>query len=116
MTDSESESIKPCASELYDMKLFVAAYLAQNIITDEGDLEWFLGIAKQYIKERDEIINEADRMYEDRRYDHDNYDSINRETNLRQMKDHLKYLENRAEEVLAENYNIKVKIPIFTIQ
>ena len=53
------------------------------------------------------IYDEIDKMQDDRKEDHDNYDSIHRERNLRTMKERAVYLKRRINEILTEN-NIKI--------
>ena len=48
------------------------------------------------------ISTEIDRMWDDYKYDHDNYDSIQRERNLKNMKERAVYLKNRVNEILKE--------------
>ena len=61
--------------------------------------------AERFLELDEWIATEIDNMYDDYRYDHDNYDSLSRERRLRQAKKDLKNINRRARDAIFERYN-----------
>lgn len=101
-----------CSEELKTGMAYADWILSELIEDDDLKLR-FYNLAKQYRELDDKVHNEADDMHDDYRYDHDNYDSLARELKLKDMKERMDYLNERAEEILHEN-GIEVGTPFHT--
>ena len=75
---------------------------------DETTYDRIYSLGREFYRLHNDVINEADQMYDDYRYDHDNYDSLTREQNLRDMKQRLKDINKIANRILKETHEIDV--------
>ena len=75
-------------------------YLLNDAITNAEDKERFFKLWSEFKTLLDRTLGEFDNMYEDYKYDHDNYDSLDRERKMREMKARLHYLEETMQEIL----------------
>lgn len=75
------------------------------VIKDEHLRDTIISIAKDFKELEEEIETEIDNMYDDWKYDHDNYDSVERERNLKQSKGHCRYLNAHARDLVYEKYH-----------
>ena len=75
-------------------------YILNEVIEDEYEKDRFNCFWKQFDPLIEQTASEVDNMWDDYRYDHDNYDSLDRERKLRQMKDRLMYLQSKMREIL----------------
>ena len=100
LTGFDAEAAKSAEAVVYSTGNAEVDFILNEVIKDAFEKDRFNSLWNQFDPLIEQAASEVNNMWDDYKYDHDNYDSLDRERKLRQMKNRLKYLSNSMQEIL----------------